>query len=164
MGCRLVRPDGMLQHVGTYLPVDSFAGEQIGACERDINQFPGNNDVEGVVFACVYLKRETLNTVGLLDEDYFSYFEDTDYCFRVKERGLTRCVLRLSESDSSRARVHSREWGSTEHSLRERQGGFPAQVGIEAAGGAVLTGNRVAFADELPDGYCDQFTGARYRA
>jgi GT2 family glycosyltransferase len=88
VGCRLVRPDGMLQHVGTYLPVDTFAGEQIGACERDINQFPGDNDVEGVVFACVYLKRETLNTVGLLNEDYFSYFEDTDYCFRARERGL----------------------------------------------------------------------------
>ena len=72
VGCRLVRPDGMLQHAGTYLPLDSFAGEQIGASERDINQFPGTNDVEGVVFACVYLKRETLNTVGLLDEDYFS--------------------------------------------------------------------------------------------
>ena len=28
------------------------------------------------------------DAVGLLDEDYFSYFEDTDYCFRVKERGL----------------------------------------------------------------------------
>lgn len=88
VGCRLVRPDGMLQHVGTYIPVDTFSGEQIGACETDINQFPGNNDVEGVVFACVYVKRETLNIVGLLDEDYFSYFEDTDYCFRVKERGL----------------------------------------------------------------------------
>jgi GT2 family glycosyltransferase len=88
VGCRLVRPDGVLQHVGTYLTVDSFLGEQIGVCERDINQFPGNNDVEGVVFACVYLKRDTLNKVGLLDEDYFSYFEDTDYCFRVRERGL----------------------------------------------------------------------------
>lgn len=88
VGCRLVRPDGMLQHVGTYMPVDSFSGEQIGACERDINQFPGVNEVEGVVFACVYLKRETLDVVGLLDEDYFSYFEDTDYCFRAKERGL----------------------------------------------------------------------------
>ena len=88
VGCRLVRRDGMLQHAGTYLPLDSFAGEQIGACERDVNQFPGTNDVEGVVFACVYLKRETLNTVGLLDEDYFSYFEDTDYCFRVRELGL----------------------------------------------------------------------------
>ena len=110
VGCRLVRPDGMLQHVGTYLPLDSFAGEQIGACERDIDQFPGNNEVEGVVFACVYLKRETLNTVGLLDEDYFSYFEDTDYCFRVKGARATSSVLRLRESDSSRARVYSREW------------------------------------------------------
>ena len=62
--------------------------EQIGACERDIHQFPATNDVEGVVFACVYLKRETLKLVGLLDEDYFSHFADTDYCFRVKERGL----------------------------------------------------------------------------
>ena len=88
VGCRLVRPDGMLQHVGTYLPIDSFWGQQIGAGERDINQFPENTDVEGVVFACVYLKRDTLNTVGVLDEDYFSYFEDTDYCFRVREKGL----------------------------------------------------------------------------
>jgi GT2 family glycosyltransferase len=88
VGCRLIRPDGMLQHMGAYLPVDTFAGEQIGACERDINQFPGNHDVESVVFACVYLKRATLEAVGLLDEEYFSYFEDTDYCLRVKERGL----------------------------------------------------------------------------
>jgi GT2 family glycosyltransferase len=88
VGCRLIRPDGMLQHMGAYLPVDTFAGEQIGACEREINQFPGNNDVESVVFACVYIKRETVNAVGLLDEEYFSYFEDTDYCLRVKQRGL----------------------------------------------------------------------------
>jgi GT2 family glycosyltransferase len=88
VGCRLIRPDGMLQHVGAYLPVDTFAGEQVGTCERDINQFPGNNDVESVVFACVYIKRATLDAVGLLDEEYFSYFGDTDYCLRVKERGL----------------------------------------------------------------------------
>ena len=88
VGCRLIRPDGMLQHVGTYMPVDTMSGEQIGACERDINQFPGSRDVEGVVFACVYIKRATLDAAGLLDEDYFSYFEDTDYCFKVKSAGL----------------------------------------------------------------------------
>ena len=73
-------------------------------------------------------------------------------------------MLRFRESDSSRARVHSREWGSAEPSFRERQSSVPAQVGIEAAGGAVYTQNRVAFADELPDGIRDQFTRARYRA
>jgi GT2 family glycosyltransferase len=87
VGCRLRRPGGMLQHAGTYMPVDSFWGQQIGAGEQDINQFPQNRDVEGVVFACVYLRREVLTDVGLLDEEYFSYFEDTDYCFRALERG-----------------------------------------------------------------------------
>ena len=88
VGCRLVCPDGTLQHVGSYLCVDTFSAEQIGAGERDIHQFPATNDVESVVFACVYLKRETVKLGGLLDEDYFSHFADTDYCFRVKERGL----------------------------------------------------------------------------
>ena len=40
----------------------------------------------------------------------------------------------------------------------------PAQVGIEAAGEAIFAGNRVAFADELPDWIRDQFTRTRYRA
>lgn len=86
-GCRLVRPDGTLQHVGTFMPLDTMWGQQIGGGEKDINQYSDTHDVEGVVFACVYLKRETLDRVGLLDEDYFSYFEDTDYCFRAKQAG-----------------------------------------------------------------------------
>jgi GT2 family glycosyltransferase len=87
VGCRLVRPDGTLQHAGTFMPLDTFWGQQIGGGERDINQHSADKDVEGVVFACVYLKREALDRIGLLDEEYFSYFEDTDYCFRAKEAG-----------------------------------------------------------------------------
>ena len=87
VGCRLRRPDGMLQHAGTYMPLDGFWGQQTGAGEQDINQFSQDRDVEGVVFACVYLKREILHEIGFLDEEYFSYFEDTDYCFRAMEAG-----------------------------------------------------------------------------
>jgi GT2 family glycosyltransferase len=87
VGCRLVRPDGTLQHAGTFMPLDTFWGQQVGGGERDINQHSADKDVEGVVFACVYLKREALDSIGLLDEEYFSYFEDTDYCFRAKEAG-----------------------------------------------------------------------------
>jgi GT2 family glycosyltransferase len=87
VGCRLRRPGGMLQHAGTYMPLDDLWGQQTGAGEQDINQFSQNRDVEGVVFACVYLKREILAGIGFLDEEYFSYFEDTDYCFRVLEAG-----------------------------------------------------------------------------
>ena len=87
VGCRLVRPDGMLQHAGTYMPIETFWGQQLGSGEKDINQYNGDRDVEGVVFACAYIKRQALVDIGLLDEDYFSYFEDTDYCFRAMEKG-----------------------------------------------------------------------------
>jgi GT2 family glycosyltransferase len=87
VGCRLARPDGTLQHAGAYLPMDTFWGQQLGGGEKDVNQYNDDRTVESVVFACVYIKRETLTHVGLLDEDYFSYFEDTDYCFRARKRG-----------------------------------------------------------------------------
>ena len=87
VGCRLARPDGTLQHAGTFMPIETLWGQQLGGGEKDINQYSGDRDVEGVVFACVYIKREVLTKVGLLNEDYFSYFEDTDYCFRAREQG-----------------------------------------------------------------------------
>jgi len=87
VGCRLSRPEGILQHAGTFMPAETFWGQQIGSDEKDINQYNEDRDVEGVVFACVYLKKEVLSDVGVLNEDYFSYFEDTDYCFRAREKG-----------------------------------------------------------------------------
>jgi len=40
-------------------------------------------------FACVLIAREVIEQVGYLDEGYFLYFEDIDYCRRVKEAGWT---------------------------------------------------------------------------
>lgn len=89
VGCRIRSITGdRLQHAGTYMPDITFWGQQIAGGERDINQFNADHDVEGVVFACVYLKRKVLETVGNLDEDYFSYFEDTDYCLKARTAGF----------------------------------------------------------------------------
>ncbi len=97
VGCRIARPDGTLQHAGTFMPLDSWWGQQIGGGEKDINQYAGTRDVEGVVFACSYIKREAIVKVGLLDTDYFSYFEDTDYCLRAREHGYrTVCCGRVT--------------------------------------------------------------------
>jgi len=87
IGCRLQRPSGMLQHAGAYMPVKTFWGQQIGSEEMDINQYPFTHEVECVAFACTYIKRELINKIGVLSEDYFSYFEDTDYCLTAKEAG-----------------------------------------------------------------------------
>src|SRR5262249_45825813 len=41
--------------------------------------------------ACAFCRRETLDEIGLFDEDYFIYFEDVDLSWRAWLRGW-RCV------------------------------------------------------------------------
>ena len=88
VGCRIRRPDGSLQHAGTYMPNFTYRGYQIGGREKDINQYSIDRDVEGVVFACVYIKSSIIQKIGGLSTDYFSYYEDTDYCLAAKETGF----------------------------------------------------------------------------
>ncbi|MFH0908291.1 MAG: glycosyltransferase [bacterium] len=87
LGCKMLWPDGRLLHTGTVMPLNNYWGFQIGSNEENINQYPGINEVEGVVGACMYIRRDARQVVGLLDEDFFSYFEDTDYCLRAWKRG-----------------------------------------------------------------------------
>lgn len=91
-GCRFRLPDGRLLHAGTYILPDTLWGQQIGSLEKDIGQYTSRRDVDGIVFACAYLRRETLDRVGALSLDFESYFEDTDYCLKAREAGL-RTVL-----------------------------------------------------------------------
>ncbi|HYN43999.1 MAG TPA: glycosyltransferase family 2 protein, partial [Thermoanaerobaculia bacterium] len=88
VGCRLNMPDGRLLHAGTYVLPDTVWGQQIGSSETDVGQYASDRTVEGIVFACAYLKRETLDAIGGLSEDFESYFEDTDYCLRARQAGL----------------------------------------------------------------------------
>ncbi len=37
--------------------------------------------------ACLILRREALNQVGLLDQDYFIYSEEVDLCHRLRQQG-----------------------------------------------------------------------------
>jgi N-acetylglucosaminyl-diphospho-decaprenol L-rhamnosyltransferase len=40
-------------------------------------------------FACVLIRNAVMKQVGLLDEGYFMYFDDVDYCRRVRSAGWT---------------------------------------------------------------------------
>lgn len=43
---------------------------------------------EFVTFACVLISTETFKKIGLLDEGYFMYFEDVDFCLSAKKAGI----------------------------------------------------------------------------
>lgn len=93
VGCRLVNAEGRLVHAGTYMPVPSYWGQEYPGDEKDIGQYTSDAEVEAVIFACAYIKRELIERVGALDEEYFSYFEDTDYCEKARGAGyrVFRC-------------------------------------------------------------------------
>lgn len=92
VGCRLVLPDGRLLHAGTFILTDTMWGQQVGALEKDVGQYPGRREVQGVVFACAYIRREVIEAIGGLSLDFTTYFEDTDYCLRARQAGFATLV------------------------------------------------------------------------
>ena len=88
VGCRQIFPNGQLLHAGAYMPKAAWWGQQIGSLEKDVNQYALDREVEAVTGSCMYIRRTVIDRIGLLDEDFFSYFEDTDYCLRASEAGF----------------------------------------------------------------------------
>ena len=54
-------------------------------------------DVDWVSGACMMVRRETMDAVGLLDEGFFMYAEDVDWCYRMKQAGWRVCYLPQAE-------------------------------------------------------------------
>jgi len=57
-------------------------------------RFPGKErnsfepmEVDSVIGACMIVRREAMEQVGSLDEDYFLFLEETDWCYRMKKAG-----------------------------------------------------------------------------
>jgi GT2 family glycosyltransferase len=88
VGCKLHYPDGQtLQHAGGYLiPPRALPGHH-GIGQRDEGQYDSRREVEYVIGAAMALRRQMLADIGLLDEDFFLYFEDADLCYRARAAG-----------------------------------------------------------------------------
>ncbi len=92
-GPRLVRPDGRPQEF-------SFGGDPtLGYLlrralssllwRRPLHDWNTDQvqEVDWVSGACLLARREAIDQVGLLDENYFMYFEDNDWCLRMRGGG-----------------------------------------------------------------------------
>jgi GT2 family glycosyltransferase len=60
----------------------------VGAHQEDRGQFDGMTASETAQGASMLVSRETFERVGLLEEDYFLYFEESDFCCRARKAGL----------------------------------------------------------------------------
>lgn len=74
---------------------------------------------EFITGCCMLIKREVIEKVGLLPEEYFMYFEDADYCMQVMEKGykLSLCTNsiiyhKVSISSGGENSPFSIKWGN----------------------------------------------------
>ena len=94
-GPQLLNPDGSKQNSIANFP--SLATELLNKnllrwlCP---SRFPGKEkdylepiEVDSVIGACMMVRKHAIDQVGLLDEDYFLFLEETDWCFRMKKAG-----------------------------------------------------------------------------
>lgn len=62
--------------------------DDVGRGVKDEGRLPKTIPVEFVPGCAMLLSRYALETVGLFDERFFMYYEDSDLCFRIRQAGL----------------------------------------------------------------------------
>ncbi len=62
-------------------------GVHIGLNEIDKGQYDKTKEADYLTGCCLLIKREVIEKIGVLAEDYFLYYEDTDFSLRTKKSG-----------------------------------------------------------------------------
>jgi len=99
LGCRVEFPDRSFQ-TSCYrftnlvellmirlLPLGSVANERLNYGRYWGRQFREPTEVDVVAGCFMVVRRETIASVGSLDEDFFMYGEDEEWCSRIKRAG-----------------------------------------------------------------------------
>jgi GT2 family glycosyltransferase len=96
VGARILNPDGSLQISSHPRPTLSrelwrlFHLDSLSPyAEYPTSKWETNQaqEVDVLIGACLMLRKDVLDQVGFLDEDYFMYSEEVDLCYRVQRAG-----------------------------------------------------------------------------
>jgi N-acetylglucosaminyl-diphospho-decaprenol L-rhamnosyltransferase len=100
VGPRLLNTDGSLQPSVRGFPTlwrlatEYFFLRKLAPRSRALNAFYGSRfahdevrEAEFVMGACLLVRRLAADTVGLFDEDFFMFSEETDLCYRFRQAG-----------------------------------------------------------------------------
>jgi N-acetylglucosaminyl-diphospho-decaprenol L-rhamnosyltransferase len=100
VGPRLLNPDGTLQRSVRAFPTrwrlatEYLFLRKLAPGSRLLNEFYGGGfdhqsvrEAEFLMGAAMLVRREAIDSVGLLDEDFFLFSEETDWCYRFRAAG-----------------------------------------------------------------------------
>ncbi|TAK34787.1 MAG: glycosyltransferase family 2 protein [Chloroflexota bacterium] len=80
-----------IQFAGGFARKDASFWFPRGDWERDVGQYDHTEQTDWISGACMLVARPALRDIGLLDESYFLYYEDVDWCVRARKRHW-RCL------------------------------------------------------------------------
>lgn len=66
----------------------NILGVHAGVDEVDTGQFDKPMEITFATGCCILIKRQVFKKIGLLDEKYFLYLEDMDFCYRAQKAGF----------------------------------------------------------------------------
>jgi GT2 family glycosyltransferase len=92
---QLLNEDGTRQNASARFPslVTLLANESVlnilfpRRCPGKRRFLPGPVEVDSCIGACMMVRRKTIQEIGLLDERYFFFMEETDWAYRAKKAG-----------------------------------------------------------------------------
>ena len=75
--------------------INLWKGEcyHIGSGEIDTGRCDRIREVDYVEGSCFLIKKEVIEKVGMLDHEYFAYWEEADWCVRIKKGGYKLCYV-----------------------------------------------------------------------
>jgi hypothetical protein len=157
LGPRLVYPNGEQQESAWRFPTP-FASVlglatlgRVGI-EQSVGELP--RSVDWLMGSALVLRREALDDVGLFDESFFMYFEETDLCLRLRKAGwelqyfpALTVVHQKAESTADLPERRINEWWRGHHRYwRKHHSSLGARVAAIAMGaryaGAALRSRR----------------------
>lgn len=108
------RPD-VLWYAGATIDTEIGWTHHLGQGEVDTGQYDEVHDTEYVTGCSLLVSAAVIERIGLMDERYFLYWEEVDWCFRAREHGW-RCAVqpaslvwhKVSSSASSHPRMQVR--------------------------------------------------------
>lgn len=81
-------PDMIWCAGGSFNRLRGYSVTHRGEYEADRGQYDHPGTVEYAPTCCLLVHREVFDRIGVMDERYFAYFDDADFCIRATRAGL----------------------------------------------------------------------------
>lgn len=128
LGCRILNPDRSLQITCSGFPafltllIESTILRAFFSKSKILQKYRISDwnrdtirDVDAVSGSCIMVRKDAIVQAGELDEYFFMYFEEIDWCYRIKHKGYRICFI-------PDAQIIHYECGSTSQDNKARQG------------------------------------------